>query len=347
MFVKTELKTLGMMSVTVRHPLTQAVHQLDFYVIQREDPILGIDACQRLELLRIVEENICAVHDATTPACTSPTPPPPPSRPTPAPRRRPSLTVPPQTVSPSRQVRVDDSFAREQYADVFDGIGLLEGEVHFQTDSSLPPVQMPLRRLPVAIREKVATELRNLVQDGIIEPVSEPTPWVSALLVATKPDGSLRICIDPRKLNKALCRATYLMPTIDDVLTQLTGAKVYSTADLKHGYWHCLLDPESSLLTAFETPLGRFIWRRLPFGINIAPEVFQAKVHQALEGLRGVFCVAEDLLIAGFGDTKEEADKDHDRNLLALLQRCREKGIKLNSKKFRLRRQVRRLWAMN
>ena len=158
---------------------------------------------------------------------------------------------------------MDDSFVREQYADVFDGIGLLEGKVHFQTDPSVSPVQMPLRRLPVAIREKVATELRILVQEGIIEPVSEPTPWVSALLVATKPDGSLCICIDPRNLNKALCRDTYLMPTIDGVLTQLTGAKVYSTADLKHGFWHCLFDHELSLLTAFEKPLGRFIWRRL------------------------------------------------------------------------------------
>ena len=111
---------------------------------------------------------------------------------------------------------MDDSFVREQYADVFDGIGLLEGKVHFQTDPSVSPVQMPLRRLPVAIREKVATELRILVQEGIIEPVSEPTPWVSALLVATKPDGSLCICIDPRNLNKALCRATYLMPTCVD-----------------------------------------------------------------------------------------------------------------------------------
>ena len=130
------------------------------------------------------------------------------------------------------------------------------------------------------------------------------------------------------------------MPTIEDVLTQLRGAKVFSTADWKHGFWHCLLDRESSLLTAFETPLGRFIWRRLPFGVSVAPELFQAKVHQALEGLRGVFCVADDLLIAGFGDTTEEADADHDRNLLALLQRCREKGIKLNANKLRLRRQV-------
>ena len=67
---------------------------------------------------------------------------------------------------------------RDKYADVFDGIGQLEGEVHFQTNPSVPPVQIPLRRLPIAIREKVANELRNLVCEGIIEPVSEPTPWV-------------------------------------------------------------------------------------------------------------------------------------------------------------------------
>jgi len=66
---------------------------------------------------------------------------------------------------------------------------------------------MPLRRLPIGIRDKVAAELQRLEASGIIEPVTEPTPWVSTLLVVAKPDGRIRICIDPKPLNKALKRA--------------------------------------------------------------------------------------------------------------------------------------------
>ena len=164
---------------------------------------------------------------------------------------------------------VTEDYVREHFADLFDGTGQLEGEVHLETDKSVRPVQMPLCRLPVAIRQDVETELRTLVQDGVIAPVSEPMPWVSALLVATKPQGGIRICLDPKPLNKALQRATYYMPTIDDILPQLAGAKVFSTVDARHGFWHCKLDWESSLLTAFETPLGRFVWLRLPFGVSV------------------------------------------------------------------------------
>jgi hypothetical protein len=76
-----------------------------------------------------------------------------------------------------------------EYSDFFDGVGLLEGDVHLDIDPKVQPVQMPLRRLPVGIRDKVAAELQRLEATGIIEPVTEPTPWVSALLLVAKPDG--------------------------------------------------------------------------------------------------------------------------------------------------------------
>jgi len=286
MFDKTELKTQVMISATMRHPLTHTEFQLDFYVTDREDPILGIEACRRLDLLRIVEENICEVQETQSSAAPETTAP----RPTPRPRRRTSSTMLSQnnlrTAQVQRQsarpVSVSEDFVRQHFADLFEGVCELEGEVHLETDKSVRPVQMPLRRLPVAICQDVETELRKLVQDDIIAPISEPTPWVSALLVAMKPQAGIRICLDPKPLNKALQRAKYYMPTIDDILPQLAGAKVFSTVDARHGFWHCKLDRESSLLTAFETPLGRFVWLRLPFGVSPAPELFQSKMHQAL-----------------------------------------------------------------
>ncbi len=75
---------------------------------------------------------------------------------------------------------------------------------------------------------------------------------------------------------------------------------------------------------------GRYQWHRIPFGITSAPELFQMKLDQNLEGLRGVFKIADDVLITGQGDTAVEADQDHDRDYKTLLDRCRERNIKLH-----------------
>lgn len=78
-------------------------------------------------------------------------------------------------------------------------------------------------------------------------------------------------------------------------------------------------------MTTFETPFGRYRWLRLPYGVSPAPEVFQARTNAVISGLHGIHVMADDILTSGSGDTKAEAELDHDKNLLALLDRCREK----------------------
>jgi hypothetical protein len=225
-----------------------------------------------------------------------------------------------------------------EFADVFDGVGRFDGEVHLDTDPTVPPVQMPLRRLPFGVRDKVAEELRRLEKAGIIAPVNEPTKWVSALLVVAKGNNSIRLCLDPKPLNRALRRVPYCMPTLQDILPKLQKVKVMSSVDAKDGFFHCVLDYESSLLTTMETPFGRHRWLRLPFGISVAPEVFEAKLVAEIADLKGIACIADDILILGAGDTESEAIIDHNNNLRALLQRCRERGIRLNKQKMKLNR---------
>ena len=128
------------------------------------------------------------------------------------------------------------------------------------------------------------------------------------------------------------------MPTIDDILPKLAGVKVFSTVDIKHAFWHLRLNDTSSRLTTFETPFGRYRWLRLPFGVSPAPEIWQSRVHAAISGLKGVFCIADDILVTGSGDTVAMATRDHDANLIALLDRCRAQGLKLNKEKFQLNR---------
>lgn len=124
---------------------------------------------------------------------------------------------------------------------------------------------------------------------------------------------------------------------IEDILPELSNAKVFTTVDARNGYWHVVLDEESSLLTTFDTPVGRYRWLRLPFGLCVASEIFQKRLHQALENLEGIFSIADDIIIYGAGDTVEEANVDHDRKFETLLQRCRAKGIKLNQEKLKFK----------
>jgi len=110
----------------------------------------------------------------------------------------------------------------------------------------------------------------------------------------------------------------------------IAQAKVISTVDLRSGFWHCVLDEESSLLATFATPYGRFRWLRLPFGLSVSSEIFQRKVDQALD-------ITDDILIFGVGETEEKAHADHDEKLRALLQLCRDRKIALNRDKIKLR----------
>ena len=97
------------------------------------------------------------------------------------------------------------------------------------------------------------------------------------------------------------------------------------------------LSESPSYFTTFNTPFDRFRWLRMPFGISSAPEIWQRKMHEAIEGLQEVEVIGDDFLVCGFGDTVDEATKDHDQNLTAFIQRWREFYLTLNLQKIRLR----------
>ena len=226
--------------------------------------------------------------------------------------------------------RSETKSIRDEFADVFDGsLGTFPGTVHLEIDSSITPSILPPRRVPHAIKDQLKGELDDMV---ILSPVEKPTEWVSQFVVCRKKSGKLRVCIYPKPLNRALKREHHLQ-VMDDVLPCLNKAKVFTKLDLASAFWHIQLDEESSFLTTFNTPFGRYRWLRLPFGIRVSSEIFQKHLNQVLEGLFGVVCIADDIVVYGCGETMEEAQRDHDDNQADLLKRCREKNVKLSYEK--------------
>ena len=126
---------------------------------------------------------------------------------------------------------------------------------------------------------------------NVIAQVEKTTDWASKVVVARKKNGDLRICIDPHAQNKALKREIHQLTTLDDILPELSMTLVFSTIDLKSGYWLVSPDEASSLLTTSTTPYGSYRWLRMPFRCNVSSEIFQKKLQQAIEGLEGVHYV--------------------------------------------------------
>ena len=137
---------------------------------------------------------------------------------------------------------------------------------NIDTPNVKPVVHAP-RRVPYALREDVKDELTRMVGGGIIAPATEPTRWVSSMIAVRKKNNKLRICLDPRDLNKAIQRSHYPLPMLEDVATRHTKAKVFSVLDAKSGFWQVKRDEGSSYLTTFDTAFGRYRWLLMPFGI--------------------------------------------------------------------------------
>ena len=294
MYNGTSVKPIGHCKVKMASPRDLRRYLVNFEVLPNSStPILGSKAIQQMKFIKVLQEKNIGGPQAEQAVVTKESP-------------------------------------LEQYTQVFEGIGCMPGNYHLTIDSSVKPVVHPPRKIPLSIKGKVVSELQRLTELEIIEPVSKPTQWVSCMVTAPKSTGDMRICIDPKDLNSALQRSHFPIPTMDDILPRLNKAKVFSTVDLKCGFWQVRLDNESADLTTFNTPSGRYRWLRMPFGISSEPEEFQKRQHEAVEGLPGVISVHDDLLVYGEGDAEHEAMVDHDKNMRARMESCKEQNITIN-----------------
>ena len=154
-----------------------------------------------------------------------------------------------------------------EYADVFKGVGTLPGgPYHMKLKDSYKPVQHPPRSVPLGMQSAYKAKLDRLVKEGIITEVQEHTEWINSIVPVMKEDSSLRLCLDPKDLNKAIKRNQWYARTLDDILPEFAQSKYFTVKDATSAFWHIPLDLRSSLLTTFNTPWGKYRWIRMPFG---------------------------------------------------------------------------------
>lgn len=220
----------------------------------------------------------------------------------------------------------------ETYKDVFSGLGTYQEEYHITLSDNAEPIICQPRRIPPILHKPLKEKLDAMVRDGVIEQVDQPTKWVNNIVVVKKSDGSLRICLDPRHMNKFIERELFEIPTFEQIATNLGNKKYFTILDQKESYWQVKLDAESSLLTTFNTPFGRFKFLRMPFGISSASEVLQKRAFQTFGDIEGVHCLSDDMLIAA------ETEKEHDRILEKVMKRARRENVKFNPKKIQLKK---------
>ena len=205
-------------------------------------------------------------------------------------------------------------------------LGCMSGPpVRIELEQDVKPYHcMTAHRVPVQLHDKVKAELKRMVDMGVITPVTTPADWCAPMVTVVKPNGKVRICVDLKHLNKSVKRSYFLLPTVDDTLSKLAGARYFSSLDAASGFWQIPLDPESAPLTTFLTPFGRFHFNRLPFGITSAPEVFQQRIVSILGDIPNVVVYMDDILV--FAPTQEI----HDATLEAVQTALADAGVVLN-----------------
>ena len=140
------------------------------------------------------------------------------------------------------------------YPDRFEGIGHFPDTYHITLWNDARPVVHAPRKCPIAMQPLVPEKVDEFLEQRSIVPVEEPTDWVSSLAYSWKANGKLRVCLDPRDINRAIKRDHYKIPTIEEITHQLAGSKKFTKVNGTLSYLCIVLDYESSLLTTFNTP---------------------------------------------------------------------------------------------
>ena len=195
-------------------------------------------------------------------------------------------------------------------------------------DPKTPPFKERFRQIPPPQLDEVCAHLKMMLDAGVIRPNN--SPWCNAVVLVRKKDGSLRFCIDFRKLNSLTVKDSHLLPHICETLESLAEAAHYSTFDMNSGFWQVPMDEESKQHTAFTLgSMGLYECKSMPFGLCNAPPTFQRLMLNCLGELNLTYCLIylDDVII--FSQTEEE----HLERMRVVFDHLHEDGLKLKPSK--------------
>ena len=190
------------------------------------------------------------------------------------------------------------------------------------------PFKECYQRIPPHQYEEVRKHLNEMLEIGAIR--KSNGPLASAVVLVRKKDGALHFCIDLHKLNERMIKDAYSLPRIEDSLDSLNGSCIFTSIDLKAGYWQVELDENSVPLTAFMVgPLGFYEFLKMPFSLTNAPATFQRLMETCLDDLHLNWCIIylDDVIV--FSKTPEE----HVERLTAVFEKISKAGLKLKPSK--------------
>ena len=303
------LKLSGKCMLNICVPDTQTLFKTEFFVMPGSaDTLLGKSSSEELGVLKVrVSVNACE----------------------------------------SRNVTDKKAVLKTKYPKLFTGLGKLKNfQLKLHADESVTPIVQAMRRIPFSRKQKVIDKLEELEALDVIEKVNGPTSWVNnnnnnnnnvlayyasknldafnPLVAVEKSNGDVRICLDMRQANRAILREKHPVPTIEETLQEMSGAKVFSKLDLNMAFHQIELAPESRDITTFAGPNGLYRYKRLLFGVNTATEKFQQIIWQILKDCPGTHNIHDDIRVVG---TSEE---EHDERLNEVMKKLAESGLTLN-----------------
>ena len=217
-----------------------------------------------------------------------------------------------------------------KFVDVFKrDLGHTSVLTHSIDTGTASPIRQHPRRLPYAFREEVQSQVTDMLHQGIIQPCS--SPWASPIVLVKKKDGKYRFCVDYCKLNAVTKKDAHPLPRVDDLLDALKGLVMFSTMDLRSGYWQVSMNPIDREKTAFVTPDGLWEFCRMPLEVSNGGAIFQRAIEIVLSGLtyEACLCYFDDIIIP-LSNLQEHCEHLH---LSAVLGRFQQHNLRVKASK--------------
>lgn len=217
-----------------------------------------------------------------------------------------------------------------RYPQNFHGLGKLKNyQTKLHVNKDIKPVNVPAHSFPYHLQARAQAEIDEMIRNDVIEehPANEPAPWVSNAVLSPKQDGSIRVTMNAKNVNKALISSNIPIPKQEDIKTKLAGAKVFSKMDLKSAFWQVELEKESRYLTVFHANDKLYRYKRLTMGLSPSQGELTVALRPVFAHIRDVHIIHDDLIIAA------KNHKEHNQAVLECMEAIAKAGLTLNGPK--------------